>query len=311
MAEEPTMAQSMSDFADQRAIRRKWLLSAPALFIIFIGAVGPLLVMPFYSVFEPDSYGGVKLWTFSGDGWFKVLFKRDFLDGSVSLATQNLEILWRSIWLSIATTVLTLLIGFPTAYFIATREPGKREIWVLLLTIPFWSNLLIRTFAIQELLRGEGVFSTILQWLGLADGPVQMLFTEGAILFGMVYVFLPLMVMPLYASMERIDFRIVEAGYDLYATRFRVLRRIIIPSVMPGIVAGCILVFIPSIGSYVVPRILGGGTTLMLGNLIELQFGQGRNWPLGAALSITLLVLVVGAMIVWLRSRPRETGFED
>lgn len=311
MAEHRTTAPSMTELADRRTIRRKWLLSAPALFIIFIGAVGPLLVMPFYSVFEPDSYGGVKMWTFSGEGWFKVLFKRDFLDGSVSFATQNLEILWRSIWLSIATTVLTLLIGFPTAYFIATRDPGKREIWVLLLTIPFWSNLLIRTFAIQELLRGEGVFSTVLQWLGLADGPVQMLFTEGAILFGMVYVFLPLMVMPLYASMERIDFRIVEAGYDLYATRFRVLRRIIIPSVMPGIVAGCILVFIPSIGSYVIPRVLGGGTTLMLGNLIELQFGQGRNWPLGAALSITLLVLVVGAMIVWLRSRPRETGFED
>ena len=311
MAEPSTPAPLMADLVARRSVRRKWMLSTPALIIIFIGAVGPLLVMPFYSVFEADSYGGVRAWTFSGDGWFKVLFKRDFLDGSVTFATQNLVILWRSIWLSVVTTLLTLLIGFPTAYFIATRNPRQREIWVLLLTIPFWTNLLIRTFAIQELLRAEGVFSAVLQWLGLADGPVQMLFTEGAILFGMVYVFLPLMVMPLYASMERIDFRLVEAGYDLYATRYRVLRRIIIPSVMPGVIAGSILVFIPSIGSYVVPRILGGGTTLMLGNQIDLQFGQGRNWPLGAALSITLMVLVVGAMAVWLRSRPPERGFDD
>jgi spermidine/putrescine transport system permease protein len=129
-----------------------------------------------------------------------------------------------------------------------------------------------------------------------------MLFTDGAILAGMVYVYLPLMVLPLYASMEKLDFRLVEAGYDLYATPFQVLRLIIIPLVKPGMIAGSILVFIPSLGAYVTPSILGGGKNLMLGNLIELQFGQGRNWPLGASLSIVMMALVMVALIAYVRN---------
>jgi spermidine/putrescine transport system permease protein len=128
------------------------------------------------------------------------------------------------------------------------------------------------------------------------------MFTNWAVLFGMIYVYLPLMVLPLYASMEKIDFRLVEAGYDLYATRLRVLWRIIIPLVKPGIIAGSILVFIPSLGAYVTPRVLGGGKSMMLGNLIELQFGQGRDWPLGSALSITLMVIVTLALLVYVRN---------
>ena len=165
---------------------------------------------------------------------------------------------------------------------------AQRDIWLFLITIPFWTNLLIRTFAIQEVIRNEGIINTVLIRLGIIDRPIQIMFTDVAIMLGMLYVYLPLMVLPLYASMEKLDFRLVEAGYDLYATRFQVLRRIIIPLVKPGIIAGSILVFIPSLGAYVTPRVLGGGKNMMLGNLIELQFGQGRNWPLGAALSITL-----------------------
>ena len=137
---------------------------------------------------------------------------------------------------------------------------------------------------------------------GLTDRPIQMLFTDFAIMIGMVYVYLPLMVLPLYASMEKLDFRLVEAGYDLYASRFNVLRRIIFPLVKPGVVAGSILVFIPSLGAYVTPSVLGGGKNLMIGNLIELQFGQGRNWPLGAALSITLMVVVMITLLVYVRN---------
>ena len=132
-----------------------------------------------------------------------------------------------------------------------------------------------------------------------------MLYTDFAILVGMVYVYLPLMVLPLYASMEKLDFRLVEAGYDLYATRFQVLRQIIIPLVKPGIIAGSILVFIPALGAYVTPRVLGGGKNMMIGNLIELQFGQGRNWPLGAALSIALMVIVMVALLVYVRNAGR------
>jgi spermidine/putrescine transport system permease protein len=131
---------------------------------------------------------------------------------------------------------------------------------------------------------------------------LQIMYTDTAILLGMAYVYLPLMVLPTYASMEKLDFRLVEAGYDLYATRFRVLRRIILPLVKPGVIAGSILVFIPALGAYVTPRVLGGGKNLMLGNLIELQFGQGRNWPLGSALSITLLVIVTIALLFYVRN---------
>ena len=204
--------------------------------------------------------------------------------------------------LSLATTIITLIVGFPTAYFIATRRERDRDIWLFLITIPFWTNLLIRTFAVLEIIRNEGIVNNILIGVGLTDRPVQMLFTDFAIMLGMVYVYLPLMVLPLYASMEKLDFRLVEAGYDLYATRFKVLRRIIFPLVKPGVIAGSILVFIPSLGAYVTPSILGGGKNLMIGNLIELQFGQGRNWPLGAALSIALMVIVMITLLVYVRN---------
>ena len=134
-----------------------------------------------------------------------------------------------------------------------------------------------------------------------------MLYTDFAIMVGMTYVYLPLMVLPLYASMERLDFNLVEAAYDLYASRNKVLRRVIIPLVKPGIIAGSILVFIPSLGAFVTPRVLGGGKKMMLGNLIELQFGAGRNWPLGAALSITLLSIVMIALLIYVRTTQRNS----
>ena len=180
--------------------------------------------------------------------------------------------------------------------------------WLFLITIPFWTNLLIRTFAIMEVIRNEGIINTGLKMLGVVDQPIQMLYTDFALMIGMTYVYLPLMVLPLYASMEKLDFRLIEAAYDLYATRFQVLRRVIVPLVKPGVVAGSILVFIPALGAFVTPRVLGGGKNMMLGNLIELQFGlfgAGRNWPLGAALSITLLAIVMLALMFYVRTVQR------
>ncbi|MDP3898925.1 MAG: ABC transporter permease [Mesorhizobium sp.] len=289
---------------DRADIRKRWLLSAPALFLIFIASTGPLFIVLVYSFLAPGNYGDVK-WEFSTDAWVGVVLQRDIFDGTISLADAHLQIFLRSVKLSLATTVLTLAFGFPTAYFIATRPQKTQAFWLFLITIPFWTNLLIRTYAIQEVIRNEGIVNNVLLWLGLIDSPIQILYTDLAIAIGMVYVYLPLMVLPLYASMEKIDFRLVEAGYDLYATRFQVLRRIILPLVKPGVVAGSILVFIPSLGAYVTPRVLGGGRNLMFGNLIELQFGQGRNWPLGAALSLTLMVLVMIALLFYVRNFAR------
>lgn len=295
-------AAEIAEAAQRRDIRNRWLLSAPALIIIFAAAIGPLFVVLLYSFMAKASYGDVKFWQFSWDGWFNVFFRRDIFDDTVTFADAHLIVLWRSIKLSFVTTVLCLIFGFPTAYFISTRAERWRDIWLFLITIPFWTNLLIRTFAVQEIIRNEGIVNSFLRGTGLIDQPIQMMFTDFAVLVGMVYVFLPLMVLPLYASMEKLDFRLVEAGYDLYAGRFQVLRRVIIPLVKPGIIAGSILVFIPALGSYVTPRVLGGGKTLMLGNLIDLQFGQGRDWPLGSALSITLMAIVMVALLVYVRS---------
>jgi spermidine/putrescine transport system permease protein len=303
------MANRAAEIAAQagaRETRRRWLLSAPALLIVLFAAAGPLLVVLLYSFMVKGDYGDVKYWQFSTDGWFSVFLQRDIFDDTITIADAHVSIFWRSVKLSIMTTVLTLILGFPTAYFIATRPERRRDLWLFLITIPFWTNLLIRTYAMQEVIRNEGVINTALLTVGVIDSPIQMMYTDIGILFGMVYVYLPLMVLPLYANMEKLDFRLNEAGYDLYANSWQVLRRVIVPLVKPGIIAGSILVFIPSLGAYVTPRVLGGGKNMMLGNLIELQFGQGRNWPLGSAISITLMFIVMAALLVYVRNATRS-----
>jgi len=285
--------------------RRNWLLCTPALIVLVLAASGPLLVMLFYSFLQSGDYGGV-VYEFSLDGWLNVFMVRDIFDDVWGFADAHLSVFWRSIKLSAMTTITCLVIGFPTAYFIATRPRGSRNFWLFLITIPFWTNLLIRTFAILELIRNNGIINNLLLDLHLISEPIQILYTDTAIMIGMTYVYLPLMILPLYASMEKLDFQLVEAAYDLYASRIRVLRRIIIPLIKPGIVAGSILVFIPSLGAFVTPRVLGGGKNLMLGNLIQLQFDQGQNWPLGAALSITLLLIVMITLLVYVRYAQRS-----
>lgn len=296
----------LSTQTEKRAARVRWLLLTPALVILVFAASGPLLITVVYSFLSAGDYGGV-VWEPSGDAWFNVFMQRDIFDDTLGWSSAHLSIFWRSVKLSLLTTIFCLIFGFPTAYFIATRPKKQRDLWMLLIIIPFWTNLLIRTFAVVELIRNEGTINTLLLALGVINAPIQMLFTEFSILVGMVYVYLPLMVLPLYASMERLDFSLIEAGYDLYANRAKVLRRIILPLVKPGVIAGSILVFVPSLGAYVTPRVMGGGNQLMIGNLIELQFGQGRNWPLGAALSITLLAIVMLALMAYVRA----VGTED
>ncbi|MBB6413042.1 MULTISPECIES: ABC transporter permease [Mesorhizobium] len=294
-------AEEVAKAAERRDIRDRWLLSAPALLVIFLAATGPLLIVLVYSFLTPGSYGDVK-WQFSPEAWIAVFLERDIFDDTLSVAAAHVTIFLRSIKLSVVTTIATLVLGFPTAYFMATRSEKTRDLWLFLITIPFWTNLLIRTFAVLQIIRNEGIVNTILLKLGIISSPIQILYTDTAILIGMAYVYLPLMVLPIYASMEKLDFRLVEAGYDLYATRFKVLRKIIFPLVKPGVIAGSILVFIPALGAYVTPSVLGGGKNMMLSNLIELQFGQGRNWPLGSALSIAVMIIVMVALLAYVRN---------
>jgi spermidine/putrescine transport system permease protein len=300
-------AKEVAEAAQRKDTRNRWYLILPSLIIIMVAAIGPLFIMAVYSFLAKGDYGGVAH-AFSWDAWFSVVLERDIFDDTLSFADAHMIVFWRSVRLAGITTIFTLIFGFPTAYFITTRPERQRDIWLFLVTIPFWTNLLIRTFAIQELIRRDGVINNVLTYLGIIDTPIQMLNTDFAIGLGMVYVYLPLMVLPIYASMEKLDFRMVEAGYDLYAGRLAVLRRIIIPLVKPGIIAGSILVFIPAIGAYVTPALLGGGKKMMVSNLISLQFGQGRNWPLGAALSITLMAIVMVALMIYVRNASRTSS---
>jgi spermidine/putrescine transport system permease protein len=295
--------------AEENAVRTSarngWLLSTPALVVLFLAALGPLMIVVWYSFLTANDTGGV-IREFSLDGWRGIFLTFDIFEERYAVADAHLTIFWRSVWLSLTTTLLTFVIGFPTAWFIATRPERERALWLFLITIPFWTNLLIRTFAINEVIRNEGILNTILLWLGVIDAPLQIVYTETAVLIGMTYVYLPLMVLPLYATIERFDMRLLEASYDLYASRWNTLRRVILPIVKPGIIAGSILVFVPSLGAYVTPRILGGGKNMMIGNFIELQFLQGRNWPLGAALSVALLLIVTVALLVYVRAANRD-----
>lgn len=301
-----TRRLSRSEDVQQRTDhRRRWLLSTPALIIVTALSLVPMLIVLVFSFLEKDTYGGV-IWQFSGAAWVEVVAQRDIFDGTLGLADAHLSIFWRSLKLSIITTIMTFVIGVPIAYFIATRPRSSRNIWLFLITLPFWTSMLIRTIAILEIIRKDGIINTILVRTGIVDEPLQILFTDFAIGMGITYVYLPLMVLPVYASVERLDFNLLEASYDLYATRWTAFRRVVMPLIKPGVIAGAILVFVPSLGEYVTPRILGGGGNLMIGNLIELQFGQGRNWPLGAALSMTLMMMIVGILLYFAAVNQKE-----
>ncbi len=299
------MSVTLEESRDHEDVRRNWLLSSPALILLLLAAVGPLSIMLVYSFLTPGDYGNV-VWKFSTEGWTKILVERDIFEGTLQFADAHLTIFWRSVKLSVVTTILTLAVGFPTAWFIATRDPRSRALWLFLITIPFWTNLLIRTFAINQVIRNEGLLNTLLLKIGVISAPLQITYTDTAVLIGMVYVYLPLMVLPLFGALDRFDMRLLEASYDLYASRWTTLRRVIFPIVKPGVIAGSILVFIPCLGAYVTPRILGGGKLMMIGNFIDLQFGQGRNWPLGAALSILLLIIVTVALLFYVRTMNGE-----
>ena len=286
---------------EKRRIRTRWGLVAPAMFVIGVFGIVPLLIIFVYSFLVAGGYGGVE-WKFTTDAYVSFLFDRDIFDGTFKFVPDYLEIFWRSIWLALLTTIVCLVLGFPTAYFMATRPPSQRNFWVFLITLPFWTNLLIRTYAIMLIIRDEGLVNDLMRGVGLIDKPVHLLYTNFAIILGLLYSFLPFMVLPLYSSLEKLDFRLVEAGFDLYATRGQVLRRIIIPLARPGIIAGCILVFIPALGAYVTPLILGGGKQHMIGSLIATQFGTSRNWPFGSAQAFILMAVVLLALMLYARS---------
>ncbi len=279
---------------------RQFLQLFPVIAVIGFFLIGPLTFIVVYSFLTPGTYGGVE-WQFSTESYLQFLFERDLITDELAFEDAYLLVFVRSLGLAAVATISCLLIGFPTAYFIATRPERTRNMWVLLITVPYWVNLLIRTVSMLFILRDEGPINAALVGTGIISEPIHIAYTNYAIGIGLIYSYLPFMVLPIYAALERFDFRLMEAAYDLYANRWTILRQVILPVVKPGLIAGSLLVFIPCLGAFIAPDILGGGKKLMIGNLIAMQFQASRNWPFGSATAVILLTLVLIALMFAVR----------
>ncbi len=274
--------------AEKAESRRGFLIGLPAYVYLIVFFAIPLVLVFVYSFASRSSTGQTEL-----QGWNLDSYKRLF-DPLV------LEIFLRSFVLALVTTVFCLVFSYPFAFYIATRRASIRNVLLVLVMIPFWSNFLVRTYAWKVILGSEGLVSQISQALG--GEPVRILFTNTAVLIGLVYGFMPFMVLPLYAAIERLDWSLVEAARDLYADGFTAFRKVTLPLSMPGVIAGSILVFIPALGAYVTPAILGGSRTTLLGEYIVSQFLTARNWPFGSALSFAVMFVMLVATIFYFRA---------
>ncbi len=274
-----------------RSVAAWWLLG-PGLLWMGLLFVVPLSLVLVISFAGRGTYGGI-VWSFSLTNYLDLLHP------------LYARILGQSILLAAVTTVLCLIMGFPLAYYIARSAPRRQGVLLLLVMIPFWTNFLVRTYAWMFILRTEGLLNTLLLKLGVITAPIELLYSNTAVVIGLVYGYLPFMVLPLYVALERVDRTLVEAAWDLYATRWAMLWRIIVPLARPGIMAGCLLVFIPSLGAFLTPDLLGGARSMLVGNLIQHEFLVARDWPLGAAISCLLMLFVMGMMSWSLRiSKP-------
>jgi spermidine/putrescine transport system permease protein len=293
--------------SQRRARNTRLYLLLPGLLIIGLFGLMPLSITLVYSFLKPGSFGGVE-WVFSLDAYLQFFVERDIFDDTLSFNWAYLSIFSRSVGLSLGATIGALILGYPTAYYIASKPADQRNFWLFLITLPFWTNLLIRTYAMLIILRDQGIINLALMNSGITERPIEILYTDTAVFIGLIYSYLPFMVLPLYASLEKLDFRLIEAAYDLYASRFKVLVKVILPLSKPGIVAGCILVFIPGLGAYITPELLGGGKKLMIGNLIAIQFGSSRNWPFGSAAALILMAVVMLALLLYVRAAGKEAA---
>lgn len=279
--------------AAQRAeARRGFLLALPGYLYLVVFFALPLVIVIVYSFATRDRFGGTQLSDWNLDSYRKL---GDDLVRTVAI---------RSLWLAALTTGICLVLGYPLAYFIATRSARQRNLMLIGVMIPFWSNFLVRTYAWRVLLSNGGPVSQATDLAGM--GETRLLFTPFAVVLGLVYGFLPFMILPLYASIERIDWRLVEASRDLYASGWRSFTKVVFPLSIPGVIAGSILVFVPSLGAYVTPEILGGAKTTLLGSYIVTQFLTARNWPVGASLSFVLMAVMLSATLVYFRSGGRN-----
>lgn len=288
--------------------RAAYPLLLPTWLVLGIFFLAPLLLMLGVSFAERGTYGGVQP---VGDVWEHVR-SGDFLANYArSLGAVYLKIGWRSLWMAVVTTVLCLLVSFPIAYYLAVLAPPRWKSLLLgLVVVPFWTSFLIRTYAWMFILRTEGLLNLVLTGSGLLDHPLELLYTQTAVMIGLVYGELPFMILPLYASLEKLDRSLLEAASDLGAGSVQAFRRVTVPLTLPGILAGSVLVFIPSLGQFVVSDLLGGARSMLAGNLIQNQFAVARNKPFGSALAFELTAAVLLLLLAY-ALYARRRGGED
>ncbi|MGJ7041564.1 spermidine/putrescine transport system permease protein [Shinella sp. BE166] len=260
-----------------------WLLMGFALIL-------PIAIIAAVSVATRGAHGGFA-WDFNLAGYRQILWNEGWT-GELEFTPQYLLIIFRTFLLAGATTLICLAFAVPVAYFISRQPPGRKAILVYLVTLPFWVSMILRVYAWMIILGKDGTLPKALEFLGFPAG-MSFMFNDGATLTAMVYTYMPLMVLPVFASIEKLDGTLIEASHDLYGNRWVTLRRVILPLTAPGIIAGAILVFVPSLGAVLEPSLMGGGKEMMMGTLIQLQFGGGRNWPFGAAIAMALMALVM------------------
>ena len=280
------------------------LLLAPVTLFLGVFFLLPLLIIALFSFLTPGLYGGVE-WTFYHWNYGRIF---GWADGINEIYEPiYLQILVRSLAYAALTVVLTLLLCYPVAFWVSRLSERWRLVFMFLITLPFFSSLIVRLYAWLLILKPTGLLNTVLLWTGLIREPLEILYTPAAVVLGMVYVMVPFMFLPLYAAVDNLDRAQVEASQDLGANRVQTFFKVILPQTLPGIMGGAVIVFIPSVGNFVVPDILGGAKGLMIGNLVEQQFLSARNWPFGSALSMIIMAVVLVVLTLSV-TRARKAG---
>jgi len=273
------------------------MLSPASLFLLIFFAI-PLLIMLTYSFLEPGLYGGVE-WNFYHWNYGRMLGWADGYYEDFDLV--YLSILMRSIGLASVTVLCTAVLCYPVAFWISSLPPKGKSFFILLITLPFFTSMIVRLYAWILILRDSGFANQFLEWAGIITDPLNIMYSNTAVIIAMVYIFIPFMFLPIYSSVDKLDKNLVQASEDLGATPFTTFRKVIFPMTIPGVMAGSVLVFIPSLGNFVIPDLFGGAKVMMIGNMVEQQFLSARNWPFGAALSmvITLFMLILLSVVFY------------
>jgi spermidine/putrescine transport system permease protein len=269
----------------------------------------PLVIMLFISFVERGRAGGIKIPPVYTLENYQQLFNAcvSEFSGPACDPLLYIGIFWHSVRIGLVVTFWCIVLGYPLSYFISRQKPVWRDALMILVIIPFWTNFLVRTYALKSVLATEGLFNSFLISLHLINQPLDLLFNEFAVNLGLIYGYLPFAVLPMYASIEKFDHSLMEAAADLGAPPWRAFLRVMLPMTLPGVIAALVLVFVPVVGAFITPDIMGGGKIEMIGTLINRQFGVSRNWPFGSAMSLVLMLMVLIGVIAYFRSSSEET----